>query len=202
MSRSEDALCAEGATFIAGVDEAGRGALAGPVVAAAVMLPEGSFIDGARDSKTLSPARREKILLAIEKVAISIGVSSVEAAVIDEINILQATYLAMRQAVSQLSPIPDCILVDGFCVPEIEVPQFPLFKGDSLSISIAAASIVAKVTRDRIMIEKGNLYPHYEFGKHKGYGTKEHYRAIATYGPSPIHRLSFNLSTPFEKAHS
>ena len=193
MSANEEALRAEGATLIAGVDEVGRGALAGPVIAAAVILPEDSFIDGVRDSKKLSPAKREKIFTAIEGIAISIGVGSVNARMVDKINILQATYLAMRQAVSRLSPAPDYLLVDGFRVPEIEVPQLPLLKGDSMSISIAAASIIAKVIRDKIMIEEGNLYPHYGFLKHKGYGTKEHYKAIATYGLCPIHRRSFNL---------
>ena len=193
MSANEEALRAEGATLIAGVDEVGRGALAGPVIAAAVMLPEDSFIDGVRDSKKLSPAKREKIFTAIEDIAISIGVGFVNARVVDKINILQATYLAMRQAVSRLNPAPDYLLVDDFGVPEIEVPQLPLLKGDSMSISIAAASIIAKVIRDKIMIEEGNLYPHYGFLKHKGYGTKEHYKAIATYGLCPIHRRSFNL---------
>lgn len=193
MSANEESLRSEGSTLIAGIDEVGRGALAGPVVAAAVMLPEEPIILGVRDSKKLSSEGREKIFTTIKSIAISIGVGIVNVRVIDKINILQATYLAMRQAVSRLSPAPDYLLVDGFGVPEIEVPQLPLIKGDSRSISIAAASIIAKVIRDKIMIEEGVLRPHYGFPKHKGYGTKEHYRAIAKHGPCPIHRRSFNL---------
>ncbi|MBT9139101.1 MAG: Ribonuclease HII [Syntrophomonadaceae bacterium] len=193
MSTNEERLRTEGATFIAGIDEVGRGALAGPVVAAAVVLPEEPFIDGVRDSKKLSPIRREEIFAVIYGIAISIGVGVIDAKVIDKINILQATYLAMRQAVSRLSFTPDYLLIDGFPVPEVEVPQLSLLKGDSRSISIAAASIIAKVTRDRIMIEEGSAHPYYGFLRHKGYGTKEHYRAIAKYGPCSIHRQSFNL---------
>lgn len=194
MSANEKRLRSEGSTLIAGMDEVGRGALAGPVVAAAVMLPKEAFIDGVRDSKKLSSARREKIFATIDGIAISIGVGVVDAGVVDKINILQATYQAMRQAVSLLSPTPDYLLVDGLRVPGIEVPQLPLIKGDSRSISIAAASIIAKVIRDKMMIEEGSLCPHYGFQRHKGYGTKEHYRAIARYGPCSIHRRSFNLS--------
>lgn len=199
MSANEKKLLSLGVTLIAGIDEVGRGALAGPVVAAAVMLPEESFIDGVRDSKKLSSAMREKIFTAISGIAISIGVGIVDARTIDEINILQATYLAMRQAVSRLSFTPDYLLVDGYPIPEIEMPQLPLLKGDERSISIAAASIIAKVIRDKIMIEKGGLYPRYGFPRHKGYGTKEHYGAIARYGPCPIHRQSFNLFKASEK---
>jgi ribonuclease HII len=195
MSTNEERLRIEGSTLIAGIDEVGRGALAGPVVAAAVVLPEKPFIDGVRDSKKLSPAKREKIFAVIHSIAIAIGVGIVDAKVIDKINILQATYLAMRQAVSQLSFIPDYLLIDGFQVPEIKIPQLPLLKGDSRSISIAAASIIAKITRDRIMIEEGSAHPCYGFLRHKGYGTKEHYKAIAKYGPCSIHRQSFNLFT-------
>jgi ribonuclease HII len=194
MSANEKRLREEGSILIAGIDEVGRGALAGPVVAAAVILPEEPFIEGVNDSKKLSSARREKLFTAIRNTAISIGVGIVDASVVDRINILQATYLAMRQAISQLAPRADYLLIDGFPVPKIEVPQLPLIRGDSMSISIAAASVIAKVTRDKIMIEEGVLHPHYGFPKHKGYATMEHYKAIARYGPCPIHRQSFNLS--------
>ena len=191
MSCYERELWSEGFSLIAGVDEAGRGPLAGPVVAAAVILPKGSFLSGLDDSKKLSPQKREEIFLGIWREAGAVGVGVVSEVTIDRINILQATYLAMRQAVSELKVSPDYLLVDGMTVPGLDTPQLAIVSGDSLSISVAAASIVAKVTRDRIMAEKDKRFPQYGFAKHKGYGTKGHLRALGEYGVSPLHRRSF-----------
>ena len=176
---------------IAGVDEVGRGPLFGPVAAAAVILEPGSEILYLNDSKKLSEARREALYDEIMEKAAAVGVGMVSAARIDEINILQATYEAMREAVSQLSPRPDYLLVDAVTIPGISVPQLGIIKGDAKSLSIAAASIIAKVTRDRLMYEYDALYPGYGLAKNKGYGTAEHIEALRRLGPTPLHRRSF-----------
>lgn len=180
-----------GFTRVAGIDEAGRGPLAGPVVAAAVILPAGLSITGVDDSKKLTPDRREKLFGVIMAQALSVGVGIISPAEIDRINILQATRLAMLTAVQQLSTQPDYLLIDGISTIDSDVPQKTIKKGDSLSLSIAAASIIAKVTRDRLMIEMDSKYPGYGFAGHKGYGSAAHMDAIRRLGPSPIHRLTF-----------
>ncbi|MFH1994235.1 MAG: ribonuclease HII [Nitrospinota bacterium] len=180
-----------GLLHVVGIDEAGRGPLAGPVVAAAVIFPPFFELDGVDDSKKLSPVRREKLIQNIFDSAISIGVSVVGETVIDDINILQATRLAMLKAVSALSVEPQHLLIDGNRAIDSYIPQTTIIKGDSTSLAIAAASIVAKVTRDRLMDELDLAYPEYLFKKHKGYGTKEHLARIKEFGPSPIHRKSF-----------
>ncbi|NGX61411.1 MAG: Ribonuclease HII [Chlamydiae bacterium] len=182
-----------GFTRIAGVDEAGRGPLAGPVVAAACVLGEGVAFPGIDDSKTLSSQTREALFSEItghKEVAFGVGI--VSAAVIDQINILQATLQAMREAVLALSVPPDFLLVDGTHLPFPDFPSRKVVKGDSLSQSIAAASILAKVTRDKMMLEWDQEYPEYGFASHKGYGTRRHREALAKYGPSPLHRKSFS----------
>jgi len=165
---------ASGYTCIAGLDEAGRGPLAGPVVAAAVVLPEGLLIPGLTDSKQVLEPERERLFDIIREQAVSFGIGIADERTIDEVNILQATIIAMEQALQQLSPRPDYLLLDALTLPRVPIPQLPLIKGDCRSHSIAAASILAKVTRDRIMLALHNKYPHYNFQKHKGYGTKEH----------------------------
>lgn len=177
------------AGYLAGVDEAGRGPLAGPVFAAAVILPNDVIIEGINDSKKLSEKKREKLYDEICEKAVAYCVSSVDEDVIDDINILQATFLAMRDAVSGLNIKPDYVLVDGNKSPGIDCET--VVKGDSKSMSIAAASILAKVSRDRYIVEMSKQYPNYGFEKHKGYGTKAHYEAIAKYGICPIHRKTF-----------
>ena len=181
----------ESCTYICGIDEAGRGPLAGPVVAAAVILPAGLVIPYVNDSKKLTEKRREALYPEILEKALSVGVGVVPAARIDEINILQATYEAMRQAIGQLSVRPDVLLNDAVRIPDVEIPQVPIIKGDAKSISIACASVIAKVTRDRMMKEYDAIYPEYGFAGHKGYGTAAHIAAIRQYGPSPIHRRTF-----------
>lgn len=178
---------------IAGIDEAGRGALAGPVIAAAVILPTNCSIKGLRDSKQLSPKQRAVLFDEIHDVAVSIGVGSIDHRVIDRLNILQATLLAMQEAVKQLTPSPDYLLVDGLNLPEVGILGEAIPKGDSKSYSIAAASIIAKITRDRHMVELDPIYPDYGFSQHKGYPTPQHRRAIAQFGTSEIHRLTFKL---------
>ena len=180
-----------GFTCVAGIDEAGRGPLAGPVTAAAVILPAGLSIPGVDDSKKLSPDKREKLFEIIMLQALSVGVGIIGPAEIDRINILQATRRAMLTAVQQLSPQPDCLLIDGISTIDSTIAQKTIKKGDSLSLSIAAASIIAKVTRDRFMIEMDSEYPGYGFSGHKGYGSAVHLEAIRRLGPSPIHRLTF-----------
>ena len=180
-----------GFTYVAGIDEAGRGPLAGPVMAAAVILPAGLLITGVDDSKKLTPDKREKLFEIIMAQALSVGVGFMTPADIDRINILQATRRAMLAAVQQLSPQPDYLLIDGISTIDSAVPQKTIIKGDSLSLSIAAASIIAKVTRDRLMIEMDSKYPGYGFAGHKGYGSAAHLDAIRRLGPSPIHRLTF-----------
>lgn len=176
---------------ICGIDEAGRGPLAGPVVAAAVILPKDCQILFLNDSKKLSEKRREELFLEIKEKAISWGVGIVSPERIDEINILQATYEAMRSAVNQLSVTPDLLLNDAVTIPGIDINQVPIVKGDAKSVSIAAASILAKVTRDHMMAEYDKIFPEYGFAKHKGYGTAAHIVAIKEFGPCPIHRRTF-----------
>ena len=176
---------------LAGVDEAGRGPLAGPVTAAAVVLPEDAVIDGLNDSKKLSEKRREELFDVIRDKALAYAVYSVDEKRIDEINILQATFEAMRGAVGALDVIPDLVLVDGNRSPGLELPCETVVKGDSKSMLIAAASILAKVTRDRYMRRMAEIYPGYGFEKHKGYGTKAHYEAIERLGLCDIHRRTF-----------
>ena len=188
MWEIEDSL---GLNVICGVDEAGRGPLAGPVCAAAVILPEHLQIPGLNDSKKLTDKKRRELFPVIQQQAIAYGIGLASEAEIDEINILQATFLAMRRALSQLSIRPEIALIDGNRETDFGLPVKTVVKGDSLSANIAAASILAKVTRDNIMVELAQQYPEYGFEIHKGYGTKAHYEALRTYGPSPIHRRSF-----------
>ena len=178
---------------IAGIDEAGRGALAGPVIAAAVILPTYCNINGLRDSKQLSPKQRAHLFDEIHNVAVSIGIGSADHRVIDRLNILEATLLAMQEAVRKLTPPPDYLLVDGLNLPEVGIVGEAIPKGDSRSYSIAAASIIAKVTRDRLMVELDPIYPNYGFSRHKGYPTSQHRQAIAQFGASDIHRRTFKL---------
>ncbi len=191
MSAYEAEAYNSGFRLVAGIDEAGRGPLAGPVVAACVMLPEGCLIEGVNDSKKLSAAQREKLYDVIIEKAVSFGVGIVDEKRIDDINILNATKLAMKQAVEQLKPRPDILLIDAVRLEDVDISQKPIIKGDALSISIAAASIIAKVTRDRMLDAADSVYPLYGFKKHKGYGTEEHINAIKKYGLCPIHRISF-----------
>lgn len=180
-----------GFTHVAGIDEAGRGPLAGPVVAAAVILPRRFENPGFLDSKKLTPKRRFDLYADIYRLAVSVGVGIVDAVEIDRINILQAALLAMAVATRNLHPLPDYLLVDGnFPIP-MDIPQEPIPQGDALSISISAASIVAKVTRDRLMARYNDDYPEYGFSRHKGYGTQAHREAIQQYGCCPIHRRTF-----------
>ena len=176
---------------ICGIDEAGRGPLAGPVVAGAVILPRDCEILYLNDSKKLSAGRREELYDEIMEKAVSVGVGMASPARIDEINILQATYEAMRQAVDSLSTEPELLLNDAVTIPEMTIPQVPIIKGDAKSVSIAAASIIAKVTRDRLMIQYDDILPGYGFAQNKGYGSKEHIEALKSLGPTPIHRRSF-----------
>ena len=178
---------------IAGIDEAGRGALAGPVIAAAVILPIDCSIKGVRDSKQLSPTQRARLFDEIHDVAVSVGVGASDHRVIDRLNILEATLLAMQNAVEKLTPSPDYVLVDGLDLPEVGVVGEAIPKGDSKSYSIAAASIIAKITRDRLMVELDRIYPNYGFSQHKGYPTPQHRQAIAQFGASDIHRRTFKL---------
>ena len=177
---------------ICGVDEVGRGPLAGPVVAAAVILPDHLDIDGLDDSKKLSPQRRERIMATLVDCEVPCAVGIIDNEGIDRINILRASLMAMRKAVTSLTPEPDCILVDGtYHIPKLALPQYAIVHGDSRCRSIAAASIVAKVTRDRIMDKYEAMYPAFSFGRHKGYPTPEHLRELREHGPCRIHRRSF-----------
>ena len=180
-------------SLIAGVDEAGRGPLAGPVVAAAVVLPKNFIRQGIDDSKKLSPERREHLYAEITHSAIAYCFGIVDAATIDTINILEATKRAMRDAIAGLDPVPQFVLIDGLPIGDLPIPYQALVKGDTLSISIAAASILAKVRRDTIMRQYHDSYPQYQFQKHKGYPTKAHRACIERYGACPIHRRSFKL---------
>lgn len=181
----------KGYQLVAGIDEAGRGPLAGPVVAAAVVLDDLQPLHGVKDSKKLSPAQREKFFPLIQATALGFGIGIVDAGVIDEINILQAALLAMKRAVEQLPCLPNFLLIDGTHRIESPIDQRPIIGGDNLSLSIAAASVLAKVTRDRLMEEYHGQYPQYEFNRHKGYGTRLHRDHIKTFGPCPIHRKTF-----------
>jgi ribonuclease HII len=180
-----------GFRLIAGIDEAGRGALAGPVVAAAVVLPVGLRIDGVDDSKKLTPETRERLFDVIMVQALRVGVGMSSSRIIDRVNILQATRLAMQEAVSKLTPQPDFLLIDGITPISSHLPQQTIKKGDVLSLSIAAASIIAKVSRDRLMCELDLKHPGYGFAGHKGYGSASHLDAIRRLGPSQVHRLTF-----------
>ena len=188
MWEIEDSL---GLQVICGVDEAGRGPLAGPVCAAAVILPEHLQIPGLNDSKKLTDKKRRELFPVIQEQAIAYGIGLASESEIDEINILQATFLAMRRALEQLTVRPEIALIDGNRETDFGLPVKTVVKGDSLSANIAAASILAKVTRDNIMVELAQQYPEYGFEIHKGYGTKAHYEALRTYGPCPIHRKTF-----------
>ncbi len=189
MREYEDTYAA--CTYICGIDEAGRGPLAGPVVAAAAVLPKDCQILYLNDSKKLSEKKRDLLFDEIKEKAVTYGVGIVSPQVIDEINILQATYEAMRQAISQLKVTPEILLNDAVTIPGVDIMQVPIIKGDAKSVSIAAASILAKVTRDRMMVEYDQIYPEYGFAKHKGYGTAAHIAALKEYGPCPIHRRTF-----------
>jgi ribonuclease HII len=181
----------QGFQVIAGLDEAGRGPLAGPVVAAAVVLPRTRTLKGIADSKTLKAEQREKALSLIRKRALGIGIGIVEAEEIDRLNILQASLKAMELALQDLSPSPDCLLIDGLHTLRLPLSQQAIPKGDGRCLSIAAASVVAKVTRDRLMVAYHEKYPEYNFARHKGYGTREHLQAIRDHGCCPLHRQSF-----------
>lgn len=187
----ENELYDSGLQVICGVDEAGRGPLAGPVCAAACILPRGLEIEGLNDSKKLTEKRRDALYDVILEKAVTYGIAFATVEEIEELNILGATYLAMNRAIAQLSVTPDLALIDGNRNQQIEVPSQTVVKGDSKCADIAAASILAKVTRDRYMIQQAELFPEYGFEQHKGYGTKAHYEAIRTYGVTPIHRPSF-----------
>ena len=193
IQQLEPTLRQQGYQRIAGIDEAGRGALAGPVVAAAVILAADCQLSGVTDSKQLTPKKRAELFDEIRHAAVAVGVGHVDNEEIDRINILQATMGAMAQAIAQITPAPDYALIDGTHLPEISLPAEAIPKGDTLIQSIAAASIIAKVTRDRLMVELDEIYPGYGFQVHKGYGTLLHRQAIAQLGPCPIHRRSFKL---------
>ncbi|MCL5062218.1 MAG: ribonuclease HII [Nitrospiraceae bacterium] len=202
----DESIRKDGFGVIAGVDEAGRGPVAGPVVAAAVILPQNCRIKGVRDSKKIPEKEREELFWSILLNALCIGIGIVDSEEIDRINILRATRQAMHSAVTDLtnniSGKPDVILIDAVTIPSITIKQMPIIKGDAKSASIAAASIIAKVVRDGIMIKYHSIYPQYEFYKHKGYATKSHLDKIERYGPCPIHRKSFqkvmDLMLPFK----
>ncbi|HIR31930.1 MAG TPA: ribonuclease HII [Candidatus Faecousia faecavium] len=191
MWQIEDSFYAQGYQVICGVDEAGRGPLAGPVCAAAVILPKHLEIPGLTDSKKMTDKKRRELFPLIQEQAVAYGIGLASQEEIDEINILQATFLAMERALSQLNVRPDMVLIDGNRERDFGVPVQTVIKGDSLSANIAAASILAKVTRDNLMMELAQQYPQYGFEIHKGYGTKAHYEALRQYGASPIHRRSF-----------
>lgn len=190
-----------GFNFIAGIDEAGRGPLAGPVVASAVILPADLKIAGLRDSKKVPEKERASLFWDILLSSLDIGVGIVEHTEIDRINILQATRLAMEKAVADLSIIPDALIIDAVALPSVSIKQFSIIKADSKSAAVAAASLIAKHTRDMIMLRYHSLYPEYNFDKHKGYGTEEHLRLLNLHGPCSIHRKSFrkvmDLALPF-----
>ena len=191
MWEIEDGYFAQGIELICGVDEAGRGPLAGPVCAAAVILPRDIEIPGLNDSKKLSDKKRRELFPVIQEQAVAYGIAFASEQEIDEINILQATFLAMQRAMDQLPVKPELALIDGNRAKDFGIPAKTVVKGDSLSASIAAASILAKVTRDNLMVELAETYPQYGFEIHKGYGTKAHYAALREFGACPIHRQSF-----------
>ena len=191
----EQSLWASGLKYIAGIDEAGRGPLAGPVVAAAVILPANPAIregmDGVRDSKQMTPSQREYWAERVQSLAYKVGIGHASSHEIDQLGILPATYLAMQRALSELAFTPDALLLDYLVIPDLSIPQTALVKGDARSLSIAAASVIAKTTRDAMLCALSRIYPGYGFASHKGYGTPTHLKALAQLGPCPIHRLSF-----------
>lgn len=187
----ENEYLSQGYSIICGTDEAGRGPLAGDVYAAAVILPYGADIDGLNDSKKVSEKKRDQLFEVIKEIAVRYGIASASPAEIDEINILNAAQLAMRRAVAMLDPQPDLVLVDGNIAREFPIRAVPIIKGDAVSPSIAAASILAKVSRDRECLKMDSMYPEYGFAKHKGYPTKDHMNAVREFGPCPLHRRSF-----------
>lgn len=191
MWEIENSHFEKGIKLICGVDEAGRGPLAGPVCAAAVILPPNVEIPGLNDSKKLTDKRRREMFPVIKEQAVAYGIGLASHEEVDQINILQATYLAMERALAQLSVKPELALIDGNRAKDFGLPVETVVKGDSRSASIAAASILAKVTRDDLMMEAAGEYPQYQFDVHKGYGTKAHYAALTEFGPSPIHRMTF-----------
>lgn len=187
----ENEIYDSGVSSLCGVDEAGRGPLAGPVCAAAVILPRGLEIPGLDDSKKLTAKKREELFDRIRAEALSYGIAFASVEEIEQLNILEATFLAMNRAIAQLSPQPELALIDGNRDKGIAVASRCIVKGDARCADIAAASILAKVSRDRLMLELAGQYPQYHFERHKGYGTKQHYEALRTHGPSPVHRMSF-----------
>ncbi|MGM9587069.1 MAG: ribonuclease HII [Candidatus Limivicinus sp.] len=187
----ENEIYAGGVKLLCGVDEAGRGPLAGPVCAAAVILPQNCGIEGLNDSKKLTEKKREALFDVICASAVSYGIAFATVEEIEEYNILGATFMAMNRAIAMLDPVPELALIDGNRNTGIQIPSRCIVGGDGKCADIAAASVLAKVTRDRYMLQMAELYPEYGFEKHKGYGTKAHYEAIRVYGPSPIHRPSF-----------
>ena len=187
----DEQVRAEGYSALCGVDEAGRGPLVGPVVAAAVILPPDFQLEGINDSKKLSEKKREALFDVIKERAVAYGIGMADHKEIDEMNILQATFLAMRRAVEAMGVTPEMVLVDGNQDPKLGLPTRTVVKGDATSASIAAASILAKVTRDRILIDMDKEYPQYHFAKHKGYGTKDHYAQLMEHGMCPYHRRTF-----------
>jgi ribonuclease HII len=196
----EEGLGRCGYGSIAGVDEVGRGSLAGPVVAAAVVLDGRCLVPGVDDSKCLTALERERAAEAIRRHAVAVAVAAVSPAVIDQVNILEATRLAMREALSRLRPAPDCAVVDAVRLSGFGFPCIPLVRGDCFSYAVACASILAKVERDRMMVDLGREYPQYGFAEHKGYGVPEHLEALSTYGPSPVHRLTYKPVLPRAEA--
>lgn len=191
MWEIENAYYDQGINMICGVDEAGRGPLAGPVCAAAVILPANIEIPGLNDSKKLTDKRRRELVPVIKELAIAYGIAFADHTEVDSVNILQATFLAMERAISQLSVKPELALIDGNREKDFKIPVKTVIRGDSLSANIAAASVLAKVTRDDYMLEMAMKYPQYDFDIHKGYGTKAHYAALEEHGPCPIHRMTF-----------
>ena len=187
----EETFYSDSVHILCGVDEAGRGPLAGPVCAAAVILPRGTVIEGLNDSKKLSEKKREQLFDVICDTAVSYAIAFATVEEIEELNILHAAQLAMNRAIEELDPKPDLAIIDGNQAGDIRFPHETVVKGDACCISIAAASILAKVTRDRFMLDMAQQYPMYHFEKHKGYGTKDHYSALREFGPCPIHRPSF-----------
>ena len=187
----ENEIYAGGVRLLCGVDEAGRGPLAGPVCAAAVILPQNCVIEGLNDSKKLTEKKREALFAVITAAAVSYGIAFATVEEIEQYNILAATFMAMNRAIAKLDPVPELALIDGNRSAGIEIPSRCVVGGDGKCADIAAASVLAKVTRDRYMRQMAELYPQYGFEKHKGYGTKAHYDAVRAYGPSPIHRPSF-----------
>ncbi len=196
LDRAENELRRRGYRLVAGVDEAGRGSLAGPVVAAAVVLPEYCVLPGLDDSKRLDASCRERLEAKLRRCAIAVGVGVVSARDIDTGDILRATLASMKIAIERLRPEPDALLLDAVSVPGVRCPQLPIVHGDALCSSIAAASVVAKVHRDRLLEELGRRYPVYGFARHKGYGVTEHWNALRLYGPCPEHRLTYRGVVP------